>query len=145
MLLRPIEILIAEDSQADALFAKEAFEQIETKCNIHVVTDGQQALDYLNKESSFSEAASPDIMFLDLNLPKVAGLDVLKHVKSNDNLQSIPVIIISGSDSPKDIQECYKIGANAYVPKQHTFTDMVRFAGAIEEFWFSSAKFPNQF
>lgn len=136
----PIEILYAEDQEADALFVEQAFLQAKTKFNLHFVKDGQAALDYLRDAS----AKTPDIVFLDINMLHKNGPMTLEEIRADKALRHIPVIMLSGSSLDRDIENCYLRHANGYVQKPLTFPEMIEFVSAIESFWVLHAILPRK-
>lgn len=140
---QPIHILIADDQETDAFFIEQAFGQSTIANVVHLVRDGQEVLDFLSKKGDFSEAPRPHLIILDLKMPQVNGYEVLKDIKSNDDLCDIPVVMMSGSSEYEDIQKAYRLHANAYVPKSNGFEDMLDFVNSIEKFWFLKARLPQ--
>ncbi len=138
------EILIIEDNPADARIAKEAFKESNIKYNINVVSDGIQAIDYLRKTEEFYNAVTPDLILLDLNLPKKDGREVLAEVKSDVNLKTIPIIVLTTSQSEQDITNSYSLHANSYISKPVDLESFLVIIKAIEEYWFKLAKLPTR-
>lgn len=134
----PFVILLAEDEKTDAFFVQEAINRMECITQLHSVKDGQSVLDFLRREGEFSQAPRPDIVLLDINMPRKNGHEVLSDIKSDPALQAIPVIVLSGSSAEKDIQRSYAAHANAYVMKAYDFSGMMKLMAAIEVFWFRS-------
>jgi CheY-like chemotaxis protein len=142
LLVRPIEILLVEDSLADIDLTKEALTDAKVRNNLNVVTDGAEALAYLRREGEFAEAPRPDLVLLDLNLPKVDGREVLAAIKDDPDLKRIPVVILTTSEAEGDIVKSYDLHANCYVTKP---VDLERFIGvvrSIEDFWLAIVKLP---
>lgn len=142
--LSPIEILLVEDNPGDVLLTKEAFSDAKILNNIHVARDGEEALAYLNKEPGYENAIRPDLILLDLNLPKVDGREVLDKVKNTDSLKRIPVVVLTSSEAEQDIVKTYDLHANSYVVKPidlHQFSNVIN---AVENFWFSVVTFPSK-
>jgi chemotaxis family two-component system response regulator Rcp1 len=143
MTLRPVEILIVEDSPGDVWLIRETLRHGPVPKHVHVVTNGEQALEFLRKKGRFSNAVRPDIVLLDLNLPRRNGLEVLREVKNDPDLRSITVIVLTTSDAPADVNTAYDLNANCYVVKP---VDLERFTGAIraiERFWMGLASLPT--
>ena len=140
---RPIEILLVEDNPGDVLLTEEAFSEAKIWNNIHVATDGEKALAYLNKENGYEDAVRPDLILLDLNLPKIDGREVLDRVKSNESLRRIPVVVLTSSEAEKDIIKTYDLHANSYVVKPINLDQFVRVVQAVENFWFSVVTLPR--
>lgn len=139
---KKIEVLVVEDNEGDVRLIKEAFSGSNVVNKFSVVSDGEQALDYLNKRGEYEASTRPDLILLDLNLPKVNGFDVLSEVKSNINFQKIPVIIFSSSTSDSDIIRSYELKANSYISKPSDFDEFLTVVRTIEEFWFHTVKLP---
>lgn len=139
----PIEILYAEDQEADALFVEQAFLGAKTKFNLHFVKDGQQVLDYLQKNPPFADAKTPHIIFLDINMVGKSGPAALEELRAQERFRHIPVFMLSGSALDRDIENCYLRHANAYMQKPLTFPEMLAFVGAIEAFWVLHAVLPQ--
>ncbi|GGA85230.1 response regulator [Puia dinghuensis] len=141
--MRPIEILLVEDNPGDALLAKVAFENSRSPINMHFAVDGMEAIDFLSKKGRFSDAITPDLILLDLNLPKKSGIEVLIEIKADDQLKVIPVIILTTSDAEQDILMSYKLHANSFVNKPFGFESFSEIARSIEKFWFGVVKYPK--
>ena len=133
---RPIEILIVEDSAADVYLTKIALRDAKVANKIHVVEDGEEALAFLKHEGTYADAARPDLVLLDLNLPKKDGFEVLAEMKSESDLSSIPVIVVSGSAHALDIARAYGLQIAAYVVKSLRVDDYFSAIRAIKELWF---------
>lgn len=139
-----IEILLVEDNPGDIELTKEALEQGKLKNNINVCEDGEEALDYLLRRNQYEDAKRPDLIFMDLNLPKLNGRDVLKTIKEDSDLMSIPVVILSSSEAAKDIQSTYNLHANCFVSKPVQIDDFMRVVQTVEYFWFDIVKLPSK-
>ena len=142
--IAPIKILIAEDQETDAFFIEQAFGQAKIENEVYWVKDGQEVLDFLNKCGNYPDAPCPDLIFLDIKMPKKDGHETLAAIKTDPALKQIPVIMMSGSQAMEDIVKSYKNHANAYVSKSNGFEDMLQFVEAIEKFWFLSARLPQK-
>jgi chemotaxis family two-component system response regulator Rcp1 len=140
---KPIEILLVEDSPTDAMLAKEALEYSKVNNNLHIVTDGVEALAYLLKQGKYADAPRPDLIFLDLNLPKKDGRQVLSEIKSSEELKRIPVVVLTTSSDEKDIFESYGLHANCYIVKPVDFEKFAKVVKDIEGFWFSIVTLPT--
>lgn len=140
----PIEILYAEDQEADALFVEQAFLQAKTKINLHFVRDGQETLNYLRKQPPYENAPMPDLVFLDINMLGKNGPETLEEIRWDPGLRHIPVIMLSGSALERDVARCHRLHANAYVQKPLTFPEMLAFVEAIENFWIKNAFLPQE-
>ena len=139
-----IEILMVEDNPADVELTKEAFSEGKLNNTIHVVNDGEEALDYLYKRGCFADAITPHIVLLDLNLPKINGREVLATIKGDKELSSIPVIILSSSEDSADIKESYALNANSFVTKPVAINDFLGVVKSVEHFWVEIVKLPTQ-
>jgi len=140
-----VEILHIEDNFADVTLTRKILNDLETKTVYHHVSNGKDGLQYLNKEGKYSEVETPDIVFLDLNLPTIDGFTVLKTIKTNDVLKVIPVIIMSTSQRTADVKKSYRLQANAFITKG---IDYYRFSNAIkklDQFWFKSCLLPTKY
>ena len=140
--MRPVQVLLVEDNPGDADLTCETFETSRLSLEIHVVSDGAEALDYLLKRRSHVNATTPSLVLLDLNLPKIGGREVLAEMRQHDELRMVPVVVLTSSDAERDIVESYRLGANCYVTKP---VDLQAFQGivrAIEGFWFNVVRLP---
>ena len=140
----PIEILLVEDNPGDVRLTLEALKESKVYNNISVVTDGVEALSFLRREDKFSNSPSPDIVLLDLNLPKKTGIEVLTEIKSDDELKHIPVVILTTSKDEEDILKTYTQHANAYVTKPVDFDKFLHVVKSIEDFWLNIVKLPHK-
>ena len=141
---KPIEILLVEDNKGDIGLIEEVFEEAKIKNNIHVAEDGEEALRYLLGKGKFSGSRHPDLILLDLNLPKKDGREVLREIKEDKNLHSIPVIVLTTSNAEKDILEAYDLHANAYVTKPLGFNEFIKVVESIESFWLEIVQLPTR-
>jgi chemotaxis family two-component system response regulator Rcp1 len=135
-------ILLVEDNPGDARLLQEAFKETRQDFNLNIVTDGIQAMDYLNKMNSYEKVATPDLIFLDLNIPKKDGREVLKDIKRHPELRRIPVIILTISNADNDIIECYNSHANCYVIKPFEIEKLIDLIQSISYFWCKIATLP---
>lgn len=133
---RAAEILLIEDNPMDVLLTKEAFRSSKIKFNLYVATDGEEALKVLERKGRFSIYPKPDLILLDLNLPKIDGRQVLNKIKNDQDLKDIPVIVLSGSDTDTDISKSYDLHANSYIVKPETFEDLKEIVSSIQTYWF---------
>jgi len=133
--LRLAEILLVEDNEGDIELTKEAFEAAKFRNNLHVAEDGDEALDYLFKRNGHENAAVPDIVLLDLNLPGTDGKDVLEAIKADPELKRVPVIVLTSSQAGKDIVESYNLHANCYIVKPVNARKFIDIVQNIENFW----------
>lgn len=139
---RRLEILMVEDNAGDVWLAREAMKDWDAPNRLHVVTDGVQAMDFLNRRPPFGEAPRPDLILLDLNLPRMSGKEVLESVKSDPEFRRIPVIILTTSKAQSDIVESYDLHANAYIAKPVDLDKFYEATRSLQEFWFQVAKLP---
>jgi CheY-like chemotaxis protein len=142
-MIKPIHILLVEDNEGDIFLALEAFENFRIENKISVARDGKEALDFLLKENIYEEAENPDLIILDVNLPKKSGHEVLKSIKNNPKTQKIPVIMFSTSSTQKDITLSYQNHVNCYITKPIDANDFMKAISSIEEFWLSVVRLPN--
>jgi len=138
----PVHILLVEDNEGDIVLTLEAFNDVKLKNTISVVRDGEEALQYLNREGAHTTALAPDIILLDINLPKMDGKEVLAYIKSHENFKSIPVVMLTTSSSEKDVEEAYASFANCYITKPVDFEKFIQVIRSIEEFWISIVQLP---
>jgi CheY-like chemotaxis protein len=136
------ELLIVDDNPADIVLAREALAVCAYCGQINSVGDGAEALSYLGRRGTYANAIKPDLVLLDLNLPKRDGLAVLAAMKANPDLRRIPVVIFSTSQLSQDIARSYELGANCYVSKPVTLTEFFSMMKSIEQFWFGSVRLP---
>jgi CheY-like chemotaxis protein len=141
---RHIEILLVEDSPADILLTREAFEHNKIVNAIHVVEDGIQATDFLYKRGQYASAPRPDLILLDLNLPRKNGREVLAEIKADPNLKSIPIVVLTTSNDEEDILKAYNLNANCYVVKPVGFDNFMQAIQSIKHFWFSVVTLPPE-
>ena len=138
-----IDILLVEDSPTDVEITKRTMERAKVPVNLHVCRDGEEALDFLFQRGKFVDVPRPKIILLDLNLPKVHGHEVLRVIKGNDELRTIPVIVFSTSDSDEDVQKTYRLGVNSYFSKPTEFLAYRRLLHDVERYWTELAKLPS--
>jgi len=143
-LQKPIEILLVEDSPADILITREAFVEARLLNDIHVVEDGVQALEFLRRQGAYASAPRPDLILLDLNLPRKSGREVLAEIKADESLKVIPVIILTTSNAHEDILQAYDLHANCYVVKPVGFENFLKAVQSIRNFWFSVVALPPE-
>jgi two-component system, chemotaxis family, response regulator Rcp1 len=139
---RPIEILLVEDSPSDAALTIEALQAGKIVNNLNCVTDGVEAMAYLRKQGRFTESSRPDLIMLDLNLPKKDGREVLQELKSDPSLKLIPVIILTTSKADKDVLQSYTLNANCFITKPVDFQQFIDVVRSIERFWLSVVTLP---
>lgn len=140
---REINILLVEDNEGDIVLAKEALKEAKIPNRITVVTDGEKALQYLFREDGFHDASHPDLILLDINLPKVDGMEVLARIKSDPALKTIPVVMLTTSTSERDVMHAYKNYVNCYINKPIDLEEFIRVIKNIEGFWLNLVKLPG--
>ncbi|MDJ0635123.1 MAG: response regulator [Xenococcaceae cyanobacterium MO_188.B29] len=140
--LRPIEILLVEDSPSDAKLIKKVFDRATIPHHLEQVEDGIEALDFLYQQGEYGSAPRPDMILLDLHLPKKDGLCVLAEIKADSQLSKIPVIVLTTSHSPKDVINCYQMDANCYLTKPNNLQEFKQTVSIIEDFWLGFVKLP---
>ncbi len=139
---KPVEILLVEDNPGDVRLTKEALKEGKLVNNVNVVGDGVEALAFLRREGQYKDAASPDVILLDLNLPKKDGRDVLAEIKEDSNLRRIPVVILTTSSAEQDILKTYDLHANCFITKPVDLDQFIRVVQMIEDFWLTIVKLP---
>lgn len=137
-------ILLVEDNPGDIRLTQEALKESQMDIHLDVVTDGEQAVDFLFKRGKFTDSIRPHLILLDLNLPKKNGIEVLKEIKVDDSLKKIPVIVLTTSDADHDINKAYSLHANCYILKPVDFDDFARVIRLVESFWFNTAKLTTE-
>jgi CheY-like chemotaxis protein len=142
-LVRPIEVLLVEDDEGDVLMTREALEEGKVRTHLTVVGDGVEAMDYLRRAGRYAEAVRPDIVLLDLNLPKRNGRQVLADVKADPDLRRIPVVVLTTSEAEDDVLGSYDLHANAYVTKPVDFDRFVEVIRQIDEFFMTVVRLPD--
>jgi CheY-like chemotaxis protein len=140
--LEMVDVLLVEDDPGDVLMTKEAFEHYRIRNNLYVVGDGEQAMEFLRKTGDYAEMPTPGLILLDLNLPRRNGLEVLAELKSDSELLSIPVVVLTTSQAQEDILRSYSLHANAYISKPVDFEKFVGVIGQIDEFFLTLVKLP---
>ncbi|WP_405181971.1 response regulator [Nocardia sp. NBC_01377] len=140
----PIDILLVEDDPGDELMTREAFEDNKIGNTLHVVRDGQEALDYLFREGEYADASRPDLILLDLNLPKYDGRQVLEKIRADDELTAIPVVILTTSAAEEDILRSYRLHANAYATKPVDLEQFVAAIKQIDDFFVHVVRLPRR-
>ncbi|MBN1273303.1 MAG: response regulator [Candidatus Aminicenantes bacterium] len=141
--LRPIEILLVEDNPGDVRLMMEALKDCKVQNHIHVVEDGAEALDFIFRKKAYKDAPRPDLILLDLNLPKKDGREVLAEIKKNDSLKRIPVVILTASNAEKDILKAYDLNANCYITKPVDLDQFINVVKSIENFWLCVVMLPK--
>lgn len=144
MIGRPVRILLVEDSPADVRLTREVLKDEEVRKNLSVVPDGVAALAFLKREGEYVNAPRPDLILLDLNLPKKDGRAVLSAIKSDHNLRRIPVVVLTTSQEQEDVVQAYDLNANCFVTKPVDLEQFSKVIKAIEDFWLSIAELPKE-
>jgi two-component system, chemotaxis family, response regulator Rcp1 len=140
----PIDVLLVEDSPGDVRLTREAFKDAKVHLNLHVVSDGAEAMAFLMREGQHSNVPRPDLILLDLNLPKKDGREVLEEIKKSPTLKSIPVVILTTSASETDILRSYRLHANCYITKPVGLDGFLKVVSSIDNFWLSVVKLPRE-
>ncbi len=140
----PFEVLLVEDSPGDVRLTKEAFKDAKVHINLHVAPDGAEAMAYLERQGEHSNAPRPDLILLDLNLPKKDGREVLEEIKRDPALKSIPVVVLTTSGSEEDILRSYRLHANCYITKPVGLDGFLKVVKSIDNFWLSVVKLPRE-
>ena len=139
----PVEILLVEDNPGDVRLTQEAFKEGRIKNNLYVVGDGIEALKFLRNEGDYSDVPRPDLVLLDLNMPRKGGREVLEEMKADEALKSIPVVILTTSEAEQDILKSYNLQANCFITKPVDVMQFFRIVHYIEDFWFTVVKLPR--
>ncbi len=140
---KKVRILLIEDNEGDIVLTLEALREARIDNQVDVVRDGEEAMQFLKKEKKYVEAITPDLILLDINLPKLDGKEVLANIKNDDHLKIIPVVMLTTSDSEKDILESYVNHANCYITKPVGFRNFMDVVLTIKEFWISIVQLPG--
>jgi chemotaxis family two-component system response regulator Rcp1 len=138
-----IDILLVEDNAGDARLAQEALRDGKVRNALHHVWDGEEAMAFLRRSGKYAAAPRPDLILLDLNLPRMDGSEVLAEIKKDDSLKSIPVVILTTSSSERDILRSYNLHANCYITKPVTMVEFIRAVTAVQDFWLTVVKLPT--
>lgn len=138
-----VEILLVEDDPVDAELTRESLKEAKVFVNLRVVDDGDKALSYLGREGPYAGAVRPDLILLDLNMPKKDGREVLRAIKGDGDLRSIPVVVLTTSEEEMDIVKCYSLGANCYITKPVGFEEFIQVIKSLKNFWFTIVKLPT--
>jgi two-component system, chemotaxis family, response regulator Rcp1 len=137
-----VQILMVEDNDGDVFLTTTAFQAATIANQVNVVQDGVEALEYLRREGRYAEAPRPDLILLDLNLPRKDGRQVLEEIKPDPDLRTIPVVVLTSSNAEKDVAQCYDRHANCYIVKPADFQGLIEIVKSIERFWLTVAKLP---
>jgi chemotaxis family two-component system response regulator Rcp1 len=141
---KPVEILLVEDSPSDAALTIEALEAGKVANKLTLVEDGVEAMEFLRRSGKYAKASRPDLIMLDLNLPRKDGREVLVEIKSDPDLKVIPIIVLTTSHSDKDILQSYQLNANCYITKPVDFTQFIDVVKSIEKFWLTVVTLPQK-
>jgi two-component system, chemotaxis family, response regulator Rcp1 len=144
MNVKPIELLLVEDSEPDVRLTIEALREAKVKNRLWVVDDGVEAVDFLRRHGKHPDAPRPDLILLDLNLPRKDGRQVLKEIKNDDSLKRIPVVILTTSKSEEDVLRAYDLHANCYITKPVDFNRFMEVVKSIEDFWLTVVRLPDE-
>jgi len=144
MLGKSIEILLVEDNPGDVRLTQETFKDTKVRNSMHVVMDGIEAMAFLRREGKYAGVTRPDLILLDLNLPKKDGREVLAEIKADEDLRSIPVVVLTTSKAEQDIFRAYDQHANCYITKPVNLDQFINVVKCIEEFWFTIVKLPQR-
>jgi two-component system, chemotaxis family, response regulator Rcp1 len=138
-----ISVLLVEDNPGDVRLIREAFRSLHIAPNLHVASDGVDAIDYLRNAASRGSSARPDLIILDLSLPRKSGLEVLAEVKATPEIRQIPVVILSSSSADSDVQRSYDLHANSYIVKPADLSQVMTVIKAVSDFWMSTVRLPG--
>ena len=141
---KPLEVLLVEDSPGDVRLTQEAFRDANMAIRLHVATDGVEAMTFLRREGDRANAPRPDFILLDLNLPRMDGREVLAQIKADEDLRTIPTVILTTSDSEADIVKSYELQANCYLSKPVQLEEFEALVRSINDFWLTRVKLPQQ-
>ena len=140
--MKPIEILLVEDNPGDARLTREALSQSKVRNNLHRASDGEEAMTFLRRQGAFAGVPTPDLILLDLNLPRRDGREVLEDIKNDPALKHIPVVILTSSQADEDIIRSYQLHANCFITKPVDLEQLTKVVQGIEQFWFTLVKLP---
>ena len=140
---RPIEILLVEDSPGDVRLTREALKEAKVLNSLNVATDGVEAMDFLRRRGKFPDAPRPDLILLDLNLPRKDGREVLEEIKADSALRRIPIVVLTTSQAEEDVVRAYDLHANCYITKPVDFRQFITVVQSIEDFWLTVVKLPR--
>ncbi len=141
---QPIQVLLVEDNPGDAHLTRIALQDGKMQIQLSIVEDGVEAMAFLRRQGKYANAAHPDLILLDLNLPKKDGREVLSEIKADEALRRIPVVVLTTSQAEEDILQAYDLSANCYITKPVGFDQFVRIVQSIEDFWFTIVKLPPE-
>jgi two-component system, chemotaxis family, response regulator Rcp1 len=141
---RPIEVLLVEDNPGDVRLTKEALKEGKVRNNLNVAVDGVEAIAYLRHEGKYAGSVRPDLILLDLNLPRMDGREVLEVIKADPMFRNIPVVVLTSSQAEQDIVRAYDLHANCYITKPVDLDQFITVVKSIEDFWFTIVKLPSE-
>jgi CheY-like chemotaxis protein len=141
--VKPVEVLLVVVDPGDVLMTREAFEEFKVRNNLNVVSDGEEAMAYLRREGDYADVARPDLVLLDLNLPRMDGRQVLAAIKGDEELASIPVVVLTTSEAEEDVLRSYRLHANAYVTKPVDFDRFIDIVRRIDDFFVTVVRLPR--
>jgi CheY-like chemotaxis protein len=142
--MKAIEILLVEDNPGDARLTREALSQSKVRNNLHRASDGEEAMAFLRRQGAFAQMPTPDLILLDLNLPRRDGREVLEEIKNDAGLKHIPVVILTSSQAEEDIIRSYQLHANCFITKPVDLEQLTKVVQGIEQFWFTLVKLPPE-
>lgn len=142
--MKPVEILLIEDNPGDVRLTREALTAGKVYNNLHVVRDGEQALRFLRREAEYADSIRPDLILLDLNLPRMDGRQVLERIKDDPELKRIPVVVLTSSEAEEDVLRSYDLHANCYITKPVDLDQFLRVVRLVDDFWFTVVKLPSK-
>ena len=142
--MKPIEILLVEDNPGDARLTREALTHSKVRNRLHHARDGEEAMAFLRREGSFADAPAPDLVLLDLNLPRRDGREVLEDIKGDPQFMHIPVVVLTSSQADEDILRSYRLHANCFITKPVDLEQLTKVVQGIEQFWFTLVKLPPE-
>ena len=140
----PVVILLADDDPDDRAFTLRALRQNRLSNDVHTVEDGEELMDFLRRRGAYGDAPRPDVILLDLNMPRMDGREALEQIKSDASLRKIPVVVLTTSEADQDIVQTYDLGVNAFVTKPVTFDGLVNAIKVMSDFWFEIVRLPPQ-
>jgi CheY-like chemotaxis protein len=143
MMVRPIELLLVEDSEPDVRLTMEALHEAKVKNNLWVAEDGVEAMEFLRRQGRHAEVPRPDLILLDLNLPRKDGRQVLKEIKADEGLKRIPVVVLTTSKNEEDVLRAYDLHANCYITKPVDFNRFMEVVKSVEDFWLTVVRLPD--
>lgn len=144
MIVKPVEILLVDDNQGDVDLTLEALDEARLRNNVHVARDGVEAMAFLRRLAPFADAPRPDIVLLDLNMPRKDGREVLREIKEDPSLKRIPVVVLTTSEAERDVLDAYDYRANAYIIKPVDVDQFFRTVRSLEDFWLTVVRLPGE-